>query len=147
MAKQKTTSQLHKKIWVLCGKLNRIMNPPTCYTCGAGGLSGSNWHPGHGKPKGALPLRFKYDMRNIKSQCMRCNCHLGGCSDIFIAKLEKEKEGKAFLKEACVKIEGHWEIKHTTTMGGVEAWGFLTNLISEYEQILNRGNKPNKNKA
>lgn len=136
--KKKTTAQLKKVLWKLCGELNRKLNPPICYTCGATQLSGSNWHPGHGKPKGALPLLFQYDMRNIRSQCMHCNCNLGGCSDIFIAKLEKEKEGKQFLKEACVKIDGHWEIKHVTSMGGVEAWVFVTKKIEEYRDILKR---------
>lgn len=139
MAKQKTTAQLKKVLWKLCGELNRKINPPICYTCGTTGLSGSNWHPGHGKPKGALPLRFKFDMRNIRSQCINCNINNGGCTDIFIAKLEQEKEGLAFLQESCVKIDGYWEIKHDTTMGGVEAWGFVTRKITEYENLLVRG--------
>jgi len=136
LAKKKTTAQLKKDLWVLCGKLNRKFNPPVCYTCGATGLSGSNWHPGHGKPKGELNMRYKFDMRNIRSQCINCNINYGGKSDIFITKLEKEKEGLEFLEETCYKENGYWKLKSLPLMGGVEAWGFVTNKIAEYKELL-----------
>lgn len=133
--KKLTQSQLNKRVWKEVGRINRIINPPVCYTCGATGLSGINWHPGHGKPKGLLKLRFKYDLRNIKSQCIKCNLNGGGMTDIFISKLEKEKEGLEFLNEACVKINNHWEIKEVPSMGSIEAWNFLSNLLEEYKKI------------
>lgn len=71
---------------------------------------------------------------------MKCNCNLGGCSDIFIAKLEREKEGLEFLQEACVKIDGRWEIKHEPPMGSLQAWEFVNKKIEEYTLLLNNLN-------
>lgn len=124
------------QIWELCKAIIRKKYPNNCYTCSAQGLEGMNWHTGHGKPKGALPLRFKYDLRNLKPQCMHDNYNLGGCSDIFIAKLEREEEGLAFLMEACVKIDGVWTIRKDQTMGGTDGLIFLKEKIKEYQALL-----------
>lgn len=124
------------QIWELCKKIIRKKYPNNCYTCSSQGLEGMNWQTGHGKPKGALPLRFKYDLRNLKPQCMHDNYNLGGCSDIFIAKLEREEEGLAFLTEACVKVDGVWTIRKDQTMGGTDGLIFLKEKIKEYQHIL-----------
>lgn len=134
--KKKTLAQLKKVLWELCKKIIRKTYPNVCYTCGSPNLQGSNWQTGHGKPNGALQLKYKYDLRNLRPQCLTCNIHLGGCTDLFIAKLEKEKDGRAFLKEACVKIDGRWEIKRIEPMGSIDAWIFVTNLIEEYKKKL-----------
>jgi len=68
--KKKTERQLlEEKVWEHCKRVTRLRHGDTCYTCGACGLEGVNWQTGHGKPKGALPLRFKYDLRNLRPQC------------------------------------------------------------------------------
>ncbi len=135
MKKPLTITKLKEKVWDECKRINRKKNPPICYTCGATGLCGGNWHTGHGKPNGALSLKYKFDLRNLKSQCYNCNVNLGGCSDIFISKLQREKEGLAFLKESCVKVEGRWEIKKEETMGGIQAWAYLTDLLAHYKSL------------
>ena len=132
--KKKTSAQLKKILWKLCKEITRAKYKD-CYTCPKKNLVGWDAHTGHGKPKGALPLKFQYDLRNLKLQCMHDNLNLGGCSDIFIAKLEQEKEGLEFLNEACVKIDNRWEIKREPPMGSIESWIFLTNTIEEYEKI------------
>lgn len=128
-------AKLIEKIWSECRRIIRARYPHVCYTCGATGLYGSNLHTGHGKPNAALSLKFKYDLRNLRPQCMHCNNNLGGVSDIFISKLEKEKEGLAFLKESCIKVDGHWEIKYVEPMGTMESDEFLNNLLFEYKKI------------
>lgn len=128
--------KLEKDLWELCKQIIRKRHGNTCYTSGKVGLTGSDWHTGHGKPKGALPLKYQYDLRNLRPQCMHSNVNLGGESDIFIAKLEREKEGLEFLKEACIKINGRWEIKREPLMGGTEAVIFLMKKIEEYKQML-----------
>lgn len=125
---------IENKLWELCKQITRKRHGNVCYTCGAQGLEGSNWHTGHGKPKGALPLRYKYDLRDLRPQCMNCNLNLGGCSDIFIAKLEQDNLD--FLLEACEKTDGVWRIKQNNTMGGKDGTLFLMELISIYEKIL-----------
>ena len=126
---------LKNKLWKLCRDIVILRHGNTCYTTGQTNLSGTNLHCGHGKPKGALSLRYQYDIRNLRPQSYHANINLGGMSDIFIAKLEREKEGLEFLEEACVKIDGRWEIKRMETMGGTEAYFFIINKIQEYEEI------------
>ena len=135
--KKKTDRQTaDDKVWELCKKIVRKVHGNICYTCGATGLEGSNWQTGHGKPKGALPVRYKYDLRNLRPQCMRDNIHYGGMSDIFIAKLEQEPEGLEFLQEVCEKTDGTWRIKQGNTMGGKDATIFIQNLIEQYKKLL-----------
>lgn len=131
-----SSKSLDTKIWNLCREIIRLKYSHTCYTCGASNLSGSNLQTGHGKPKGALSMKYKYDLRNLRPQCMRCNIHLGGVSDIFIGKLEKEKEGLEFLKDSCRKYDGVWHIDRNQTMGTLEAKFFLLELIEEYKKIV-----------
>jgi len=127
--------QLKDKLWNEVKRITRERFPHTCYTCGATNLEGSNLQSGHGKPMGALPLRYKYDIRNIRNQCMRCNIHMGGCQDIFIMKLEQEEEGLAFLNDACYldEVENVWRIKGGETMGGKDATIFIQNLLQQYK--------------
>lgn len=133
MKKPITVTKLKEKVWKECKRIVRLKYGNKCYTCPAQNLEGANWHTGHGKPNGALTLKYKFDLRNLRPQCYNCNINLGGCSDIFIAKLEKEKEGLEFLQEACVKENGYWQIKRQETMGGIQAWVFLNNLLEEYK--------------
>lgn len=126
--------KLEQAIWEECKRIVRCRHGNTCYTCGARNLSGVNWQTGHGKPKAALPVRFKYDIRILRPQCMRCNIHLGGMTDIFIAKLEKEKEGLCVLEESCRLTDDGWIIRKDNTMGGMEATLFLEELLEKYKK-------------
>jgi hypothetical protein len=135
--KPKTPSvrQLKDKLWLEVKRLTRERFPATCYTCGSH-VEGHNDHAGHGKPMGALPLRYKYDIRNIRRQCMLCNIHRGGMSDIFIAKLEQEHEGLAFLNEACyIDVDSNaWRIRQDIpSLGGRDATIFIQNLLEQYK--------------
>lgn len=125
------------KLWREVKRITRERHGTTCYTCDAQNLEGSNLQSGHGKTMGALPLRYKYDIRNIRVQCLRCNIHMGGCQDIFISKLEQEDEGLQFLNEACYLDEesNAWRIKGGDTMGGKDATIFIQNLLEEYKSL------------
>lgn len=125
--------KLEDKVWKECKRIIRNKYDNTCYTCGARNLEGYNFQTGHGKPKGALSIRYQYDLRNLRPQCMRCNVHLGGMSDIFISKLEKEEDGLSFLEESCTHHDGVWIIKRSDTLGGKDATIFLQNLLEEYK--------------
>ena len=133
--KKSGRKKLEDKVWNECKRIIREAYPNQCFTCGASNLEGSNWQTGHGKPKGALSLKYKYDLRNLRPQCMRCNIHMGGMSDIFITKLEQDEEGLAFLKESCTQTDSGWIIKHGDTMGGKDATLFLENLLLEYKEL------------
>lgn len=126
---------LKKKLWTLCKEIIRIRHGNRCYTCDTPGLKGKNWQTGHGKAKGALPLKYQYDLKNLRPQCYQCNHGGNGMTDIFISKLERETEGLSFLNEACVKEDGLWRIKRVDTMGSTESTLFLLALIEEYKAI------------
>lgn len=134
-SKRKTLSKLKELVWEECKRIIREKYEHTCYTCGATGLEGKNLQTGHGKPNGALPLKYKFDLRNLKPQCIVCNLHHGGMTDIFVAKLEKEKDGLDFLMESCVKIDNRWEIKRMELMGSTESWYFVSELLAKYKEI------------
>lgn len=126
--KKKTITQLHKLVW---NEIKRIYKNKgnICYTCGRI-CEGSNRHVGHGKPKASLPIKYKYDFRNLKIQCYNCNINLGGATDIFISKLEKEKEGLKFLNEACKNVDGVWYIQREEELN-FDSRVFLENLLQE----------------
>jgi len=141
--RKKTPRQkAEEKLWELCKQITRkrYQNPNggwTCYTSGQHIDEPAKCQTGHGKPKGALPLRFQYDLRNLRPQCYHANINLGGMQDIFIARLEREPEGLAFLQEACVKEDGEWKIRRDIpTMSGTDALIFLNEKIDEYTKIL-----------
>jgi len=136
--KKPSVRLLKDKLWKEVKRITRERFDPYCYTCGEY-VKGKNDHSGHGKPMGALPLRFKYDVRNIRRQCMVCNIHRGGMQDIFIAKLEQEPEGLQFLSEACYIDEesNAWRIRQDTpTLAGKEATLFIENLLKQYRNTI-----------
>ena len=136
--KKPSVRLLKDKLWKEVKRITRERFEPNCYTCGTH-VEGKNDHAGHGKPMGALPLRFKYDIRNIRRQCMVCNIHRGGMQDIFIAKLEQEEEGLMFLNEACYldQESNAWRIRQDTpSLGGKEATLFVENLLKQYKATI-----------
>lgn len=142
--KKKTRRQkANDKVWELCKQIIRQRYPNICYTCGAQGLEAQNWQTGHGKPKGSLPVRYEYDLRNLKPQCMLCNLHNGGVSDIFINKLQKEEDGLAFLQEACRETDEGWIIKKESDLYGIDATIFIEDLIEQYKALLDEVQETN----
>lgn len=133
--KKTERKKLEERIWALCRQIVKMRYGDTCFTCGASNLEGRNWQCGHGKPNGALSLRYKYDIRNLRPQCFHDNMQLGGLQDIFIARLERDKEGLEFLQEACVKENGEWKIKRIPPMGSMEAYEFLVALEEKYKSL------------
>lgn len=135
--KKPSVRLLKDKLWNECKRLTRERWGNSCYTCGKPNLIGSDWQTGHGKPKGALPLRYKFDIRNLRPQCLVCNQHRGGVSDIFIAKLEQEEDGIQFLNEACFldRRANAWRIRgDIPSMGGKDATIFVENLLKQYKE-------------
>jgi len=68
------------KIKSLEAKLKRLFYPiikkrdgPVCISCGKKGLVGMDWHAGHFIKAELCNLVYRYDVRNINSQCSACN--------------------------------------------------------------------------
>lgn len=119
--KKKTEYQkLNELVWDLCREIKGKIEEKNCYTCNATNLVGVNCQLGHGKAKGSLSIKYQYDLRNLHWQCFNCNINLGGMSDIFIAKMERDQQGLYFLEETCYKENGYWKIKQNETVSGVD---------------------------
>ncbi len=131
-----TISQLKVKVWNECKRITREKYGNVCYTSGQPNLEGSNWHTGHGLPKGSLSLKYQFDLRNLRPQSYNENINKGGNSHVFLAKLERDEEGLSFLKEVAYKVEdGYWKVSNYKTMGGKDAQLFLIDLLAKYKEM------------
>lgn len=110
-------------LWKECKRITLNKYGNTCYTCGASNLEGGNCQLGHCIPSGACGAFLRYDLRNLRIQCMRCNIHLGGNGAEYVRRLTVElgKKGvdKLFKdKQKSVKAIDHY-----------------TKLLKEYESL------------
>lgn len=106
-------SKIQRQIWEECKRIIRRDYGNTCYTCGKGGLEGSNWHTGHLWAKASLGAYLKYSLDVLRPQCYFCNINCGGQGAIFYKKMLDEK-GKKFMeqlekdKQVTVKAIDHY---------------------------------------
>lgn len=117
-------SVLQRRLWVLCRDITRLRHGNTCYTCGRGGLVGSNWHTGHMFAKASLGAYLKYDLRVLRPQCYNCNINQGGRGADFYARMLRE-EGEEYM----AKLEEDKKIL-------LKAYDHYAALVPEYERIL-----------
>lgn len=122
-SKQKI-SVIQRAIWDLCKKLIRTKYGNVCYTCGATGLSGKNWHTGHMLAKGSLGAYLKYDLRLLRPQCMMCNIHHGGMGAEFIEKMRRV-EGNMYVNKIL-------RDKNVS----VKAYDHYVKILNEYQTLL-----------
>lgn len=114
-------SLLQRKLWDECKRIIRTRYPNVCYTCGATGLAGANWHTGHLWAKASLGANLKYDLRVLRPQCYHCNINLGGNGAVYYRKMLDE-----FGREYMDKLEAE---KHIT----VKAYDHYQSLLEEYK--------------
>lgn len=117
-------AKLQQKLWELCKQIIRLRYGNTCYTCGKTGLVGSSWQTGHFIAKSVSGASLKYDLRNLRPQCYRCNCDLSGNGAVFY-RLLVEREGQKYVDEI-------FRDKNKT----VKANDHYAKLIPLYETIL-----------
>lgn len=117
-------SKIQRLLWEECRRIASLWYKPDCYTCPAKNLTGSNRQLGHVPwPKSVLGAKLKYDMRVLRFQCMRCNCHMGGMGAEAYKRMLRE-EGKAYMD----KLE-----KEKQEI--VKAYDFYTELLEYYKSI------------
>lgn len=115
--------KVQDELWQLCRKITFSDFGTDCYTCEAQNLKGSNLQCGHFIPKAACGAYLKYDLRNLRPQCMRCNIHLGGHGAEFYKRMI-QKEGTIFIDELM-------RDKQKT----VKAYDHYLKLIEEYSKL------------
>ena len=122
-SKQKI-SVLQRNLWILCKSIIRKLYGNTCYTCGAKGLAGSNWHTGHLWAKASLGAYLKYDLRVLRPQCYRCNIIMGGLGAEFYRRM--------FIIEGQEYMENLVKDRQVT----VNAYNHYEKLLDEYSKLL-----------
>ena len=70
-------AKLKAKLWGLLSPAIKARYGSNCYSCGAGGLSGSNWQTGHLWSAGGHSL-VRFCPKNLRPQCFRCNVSMRG---------------------------------------------------------------------
>lgn len=108
-------TKVQEKIWELCKNITRATYGNICYTCGKGQLAGSSWQTGHFIPRSVGGVLLKYDLRNLRPQCYRCNIDLSGNGAVFYRKLVAV-EGQPYvdelfrLKNQTAKASSHFPV-------------------------------------
>lgn len=116
--------KLEDELWQECRRIVKEQFGNDCYTCRAKNLQGSNCQLGHVPwAKASLGAYLKYDIRVLRYQCMRCNCHLGGMGAEAYKRMLKE-EGKVYMD----KLE---QDRNVT----VKSTDHYTKLLNEYRTI------------
>ncbi len=108
------TKKIQDALWKECKRITLNKYGNTCYTCGANNLVAGNCQLGHCIPSGACGAFLRYDLRNLRIQCMWCNIHMGGNGAEYVRRLEKEvgkKEVNQLFKDKqkSVKAIDHYK--------------------------------------
>jgi len=123
--KKVKTTLLKKKLWELCKQIIRKRHGNVCYTCGAAGLEGSNWHTGHFITKSVCSAELAYALENLRPQCYACNIHRSGNWPAFEAHLIRDKVDTEALKK-----------RNQETKGMLADNFWYVNKIAEYQVLL-----------
>lgn len=102
-AKKLTIGQIQKKLWkevrrVILDIYKKKDGTWECYTCDAKNLVGANCQCGHLIPRSICGAYLRFDLRNIRIQCWRCNINAGGNGAIFLKRLI-EREGQEYADQ------------------------------------------------
>lgn len=119
-----SVSKIQRDIWELCKQIVRKQFGNECYTCGAKGLVGSNWHTGHLIPKASCGAYLKYDLRILRPQCYHCNINLGGNGAEFYRKM--------ILREGATYVDRLIQDKQIS----VKAYPHYVKLLAEYQLLV-----------
>ena len=92
-------AKLKARLWGLLSPAIKARHGNTCYSCGAPGLSGSNWQTGHLWTAGGHSL-VRFDPRNLRPQCFRCNISLRGNIASYAANYIQDNGLDAYM-ELC----------------------------------------------
>lgn len=130
--KKKTPeAKLKAELWELCKQIIRTKYGNTCYTCLADKLSGGNWHTGHFIPSSICGGYLRYDLRNLRPQCYRCNISLTGNGSSFYRRMAAE-EGQEYVNRLFKDKERFTKLNRT----------FLQEKIDEYKELLTANEPP-----
>jgi hypothetical protein len=128
-AKQKTIKQLEKKLRSILYPLIKQRDGNVCISCGKRGLESFDWQAGHYIKAELCSLKFRYDERNIHSQCSVCNKWRAG-NTIEYRKNLIGKYGEELVKE--LEFGYAQSKKRSTTASRI----YLETLIEYYKTVV-----------
>lgn len=125
---KQTISVIQKKLWQECRRLildiyQKVDGTWECYTCSQQNLQKSNKQIGHFIAKSVCGAYLKYDLRNLRVQCFRCNCNLSGNGAVFYRNMV-EREGQEFVDELFIDKQK-----------SIKAIDHYINLLTQYEKM------------
>jgi len=115
---------LKDQLWELCRKITEKRYPNLCYTCGKA-IEGQNRQLGHCIPSSVGGAQLRYNLDNLRWQCMACNVYHGGQGAMFIRNLvrdlgDERVDAMFALKNSFVRADRVW----------------FNQKIEEYKKIL-----------
>lgn len=115
--------QITTKLWKLCREISDKKYPNAkCFTCDAQ-ISGSNKQLGHFIPSSIGGAYLRYDLRNLRWQCMRCNVHAGGNGAEYYVRMVKEN-GQEYVDQL-------FQDKQKS----IKAYDYLLELLEKYKNL------------
>lgn len=139
--KKKTITQLKKQLWELVKQTIRKRDGPRCVICGATGLDGSNWQTGHFIPSSTCGAFLRYDLRNLHSNCYRCNINLGGNGAMYYEALKRDY-GQGFIdsvfgdKQTIIKADTQFYEQKIQDFQEISSWD--KDKLLDYTRALGR---------
>ena len=127
--KKLSIGKLQDKLWQECRRIirdiyKRADGTYNCYTCSQTNLQSSNLQTGHFIQKSVCGAYLKYDLRNLRIQCMRCNCNLSGNGAIFYRNLVQDM-GQEYVDQL-------FKEKNTIT---VKAYDHYEKQLADYKDM------------
>jgi hypothetical protein len=107
-----------EKLWRALKNVIHKRDNSVCITCGKENLTGPNRHAGHFLPSAACGGFLRYDIRNVWSQCARCNLFESGAGAEYTRALEK-KFSRSFVdqiikdKQETIKLDLDYIVRLT----------------------------------
>lgn len=117
-SKRSKLKELKEKVWAECRRITRqtYQNEDytwNCYTCDRIIDEPSKAHTGHFLPSSTCGAYLRYDLRNLRVQCYKCNINGGGQGAEFYRRMVIEK-GKKYVdqlfidKNKSIKADEIW---------------------------------------
>lgn len=127
MKKKSELTKRKEKLWELCKQITRKVYGDTCYTCKKKGLEGSNWQTGHFLTSSTCSMELRYDLKNLRPQCMPCNKWKSGNWPAYEEHLIRD-HGLEYVDEL--------KNRNKATKGGNYGIFWINQKIEEYETVL-----------
>lgn len=99
---KKSLPKLQRELWIIVRKLAEKLYPKDCYTCTAKNLVGQNCQLGHMIPKSVCGTFLRFEIKQLRWQCSRCNIWAGGMGAEFVRNMVI-REGEKYVEDIFAK--------------------------------------------